>query len=62
MIANSDEDVSKGETPSLLMGVQDSTTTSIIVVSQKIGNSSTPRPSYTTLGHIGKRCPTKTLA
>ena len=27
-------------------------------VSQKIGNRSTARPSYNTIGHIPKRCPT----
>ena len=51
---------SKGNTPPLLVGVQTCTTTLEInlAVSQKTGNSSTSRPSYTTPGHIPKRCPT----
>jgi hypothetical protein len=50
----------KGNTPSLLVGVQ----TCIIImdinlaVSQKIGNSSTSRHSYITPGYIPKRCST----
>jgi hypothetical protein len=41
----------------LLVGLQTGTTTLEInlAVPQKIGNSSTSRPSYTTLGHIPKR-------
>ena len=43
--------------PPLLLGMW--TTLEInLVVSQKIGNSSTSRPSYTTPGHIPKRCST----
>jgi hypothetical protein len=51
---------SKGDTLSLLVGVQMYTTIleTNLVVSQKIGNSSTSSPSYTTPGHIPKRCPT----
>jgi hypothetical protein len=42
------------------VGLQTGTTTLEIhlMLPQKIGNSSTWRPSYTTLGHIPKRCPT----
>jgi hypothetical protein len=45
---------SKENTPPLLVGEQTCTTTLEInlVVSQKIGNSSTSRPTYTTPGHI----------
>ncbi|KAL6035709.1 hypothetical protein STEG23_008664, partial [Scotinomys teguina] len=47
---------SKRNTSPLLVGVQTGTATLEInmVVSQKIGNHSTSRPSYTTLGHIPK--------
>lgn len=49
---------SKGNTSPLLVQVQNCTTTLEInlVVSQKIGNSSTLRLSYTTPEHILKRC------
>ena len=49
----------KENTPLLLVGVQTCTITLEInlAVSQKIGNSSTPRPSNSTSGHIPKRCP-----
>jgi hypothetical protein len=48
---------SKGSTPPLMKGVKICTTTLEInlVVSQKIGNISTSRPSYSTPGHIPKR-------
>jgi len=48
----------KGNTPPLLEGVQTCTTTLEIylAISQIIGNSSTSRYSYTTPGHIPKRC------
>jgi hypothetical protein len=51
----------KRNTPPLLVGLQTGTTTLEInlVVPQKIGNRSTQIPSYTTLGHIPKRCPTR---
>ena len=61
MTADTGEDVEKEEhTPPLLVGLQTSTTTLEInlEVLQKIGNRSTGRPSYTTLGNILKRCPT----
>jgi hypothetical protein len=50
----------KRNTPPLLVGLQTGTTTLEInlEVPQKIGNGSTLRPSYTTLGHIPKTCPT----
>jgi hypothetical protein len=49
---------SKGSSPSLLIGVQACTATLEInlVVSQKTGNSSTSRPSYTSSEHIPKVC------
>jgi hypothetical protein len=49
----------KGNTPPLLVGIQNCTTTLQVnlVLSQKSGNSFTPRSSYTTSGHIPKRCP-----
>jgi hypothetical protein len=49
---------SKGNTFSLLVGGQTCITTLGInlAFSQKIGNSSTSRSSYTTPGHIAKRC------
>jgi hypothetical protein len=45
---------------SIVVGVQTCTITMEInlVVSQKTGNSSTSRHSYTTLGHVHKRYPT----
>jgi hypothetical protein len=51
---------SKENTPPLLVGVKTCTTTLEInlVVSQKTRNSSTSRLSYTTPGHIPKRCST----
>ena len=51
---------SKRNTPPLLMGVQNCTTTLEITfeVSPKTGNSSTSRSSYTTPGPIHKRCST----
>jgi hypothetical protein len=47
---------SKVNMPPLMMGVPTCTTTSEInmVVSQKIGNRSTSKPSYNTFGHIPK--------
>ena len=52
---NHSQDVLKGK-----VGMQTCTTTLEInlVVSQKTGNSSTSRASYTTPGHIPKRCST----
>ena len=49
---------SKGNTPPLLVGVQTCTDTLEInmAVSQKTGNQTTSKPSYTTLGHISKGC------
>ena len=49
----------KRNTPPFLVGLQTYTTTLEInlEVSQKIGNRSTWRPSYTTLENIPKRCP-----
>jgi hypothetical protein len=49
----------QGEHSSLAGGMQTFTTTSEInlLASQKIQNSSSSRPSYTTPGHISKRCP-----
>jgi hypothetical protein len=49
----------KQNTPPLLVGLQTGTTYLIInlVVPQKIGNSSTRRPKYTTPGHIHKDAP-----
>ncbi|EDL82604.1 rCG53348 [Rattus norvegicus] len=51
---------SKGNTPPLLLGVQPCSITLEInlVVSQKIGNSSTSRHRYTTPWHIPKICST----
>jgi hypothetical protein len=51
----------KRNTPSLLVGLQAGTTTLEIsfVVPQKIGHSTTCGPSYTTPGHISKRCSNK---
>jgi hypothetical protein len=51
---------SKGNVSSLMVGVQTDTTTLEInlVVSQKTGNSSPSRSSYTAPGHIPKRCST----
>jgi hypothetical protein len=51
---------SKGNTPLLLLGVQTCTTTLEINlgVPQKIWNSSTSRPRYTTLGYIPQKCST----
>jgi hypothetical protein len=50
----------KGSTPPLLVGVQTCKATLEInlAVSQNIGNSFISRPSYTTPGHMPKRCPT----
>jgi hypothetical protein len=52
--------MSKGHTPPLLVGMQTCTATLEInsAASQKIGNSSTSRLSYTASGHKPKRCPT----
>ena len=52
--------ISKGQEATKMVGVQTCTSTLEInlVVSQKIDNSSTWRPSYTTPGHIPKRCST----
>ena len=48
---------SKGNTPSLLVEVKTCITLeNNLMVPQKIGSSSTPRPSYTTPRHIPKRC------
>ena len=51
---------SKENTPPLVVGVEICRTTLQInlAVSQKIGNSSTSRPSYTTSGQIPKGCST----
>jgi hypothetical protein len=56
VIADIDEVVEKRNTPPLLVGLQAGKTTLEInlAVPQKIGNSSTQRPSYTTTGHIPK--------
>jgi hypothetical protein len=50
----------KRNTPPLLVGLRSGTATLEInlEVPQKIGNRSTLRPRYTTLGNIPKRCPT----
>jgi hypothetical protein len=50
---------SKRSTPPLPVEVHTCTTTLEInlAVSQKTGNSSTSTPSYSTPGHIPKRCP-----
>jgi hypothetical protein len=50
----------RGALPPLMVRVQSCPTTLEInlVVSQKIQNSSTSRPSYTTPGHVPKRCST----
>ena len=50
----------KGNTPPLLVRIKNFTTTLEIsvLVSQKIGNQSTARPSNTTLGYIPKGCST----
>jgi hypothetical protein len=50
----------KRNTPPLLVRLQTGTTTLEInlEVPQKIGNRSTRKPSYTTLGYIPKRYPT----
>jgi hypothetical protein len=58
--AHAGEDVEKENTPPLLVEFQIGTTTLEInlAVLQKIGNRPTRRSSYTTLGHIPKRCPT----
>jgi hypothetical protein len=52
----------KRETTPLLLGLQTGTTMVEInlEVPQYIGNRSTRRPSYTTLGHIPKRYPSMT--
>jgi hypothetical protein len=52
--------LSKKNIPPLLLGVQTCTTTLeiILAVSQTTGKSSTAIHSYTTPGHIPKRCPT----
>ena len=49
---------SKENTPPLLMEVRSLTATLEInmAVSQKIGNQSISKPSYSTLGHIYKGC------
>jgi hypothetical protein len=54
------EDVEKKDTPLLLVRLQTGTATLEInlEVPQKIGNRSSCRPSYTTLGNINKRYPT----
>jgi hypothetical protein len=51
----------KRNMPLLLVGLKTFKTTLeiILAVSQKIGNSSTFRPHYTSPGHISKRCFTK---
>jgi hypothetical protein len=56
--SRADKDVEQGNTSSFLVSVQTYTTTLEInfVVSQKTGNSSTSRSSYTTTGYIPKRC------
>ena len=58
MTAYADKDVEKEELFSIVGGWQTCTTILEINVEfpQKIGNSSTWRPSYTNLGHIPKRC------
>ena len=57
--AHSDKDIKQGDTPPLLEGLQACTVTLDIkmTVSQKIGNRSTSRSSYSTPGHIPKGCP-----
>ena len=61
MIAYSIEDVSKGNTHPLPMGMQTCTITLEIsmAVSQKIGNQPTSGSNYTTLVYILKRCSIK---
>jgi hypothetical protein len=50
----------KMNNPALLLGLKTGPKTLEInlEVPQKIGNRSTRRPTYTTLQHIPKRCPT----
>jgi hypothetical protein len=58
---HANEDVEKEEHSSTAVGNANFCTTTLeisLVISQKIGNSSTSRPSYTAPGHIPKRCPT----
>ena len=58
MISYDGEYAEKGNTLPPLVGVQNCTATLEInmVISQKIGNQPTSRPSNTTLGHITKGC------
>jgi hypothetical protein len=56
--ADAGEDVEQEEHSSIAGGLQTyiATLEANLAVSQKTGNSSTSRPSYTTDGHIPKRC------
>jgi hypothetical protein len=58
--AHAGKDMEQGEHSSIVGGRANYTTILKIklAVSQKVGNSSTPRHSYITTGHILKRYPT----
>ena len=62
MTAHAGQDVEKEDHSSIACGIANwSTILEInLEIPKKIGNRYTLKPSYTTLGHIHKRCPTMT--